>query len=155
MNANSIFKVEFVLFDKSRLLINSEINQRNKLIHEDMKNVLKLAIIKSGIYKLDDTSELTISYTFNNQKKLYMDMNIENNENQHSIFFHTSDFMNLYYFEELKKLVKKIRKEIEKYLNKKIDICISMEMQDINSDSDEKINDASILAHISNVNYII
>ena len=155
MNANSIFKVEFVLFDKSRLLINSEINQRNKLIHEDMKNVLKLAIIKSGIYKLDDTSELTISYTFNNQKKLYMDMNIENNENQHSIFFHTSDFMNLYYFEELKKLVKKIRKEIEKYLNKKIDICISMEMQDSNSDSDEKINDASILAHISNVNYII
>ena len=49
-----------------------------------------------------------------------MDMDIENNENQHSIFFNTSDFMNLYYFEELKKLVKKIRKEIEKYLNKKI-----------------------------------
>lgn len=155
MNSNSIFKVEFVLFDKSRLLINSEINQRNKLIHEDMKNVLKLAIINSDIYKLDDTSELSILYTFNNQKKLYMDMDIENNENQHSIFFNTSDFMNLYYFEELKKLVKKIRKEIEKYLNKKIDICITMEMQDINSDSDEKINDASILAHISNVNYII
>jgi hypothetical protein len=155
MNANSRFKVEFIIFDKNRLLTDYEINIRNKLIHEDMKTVLNLAINKSGLYKLDDTSELTILYTFNNQKKLCMDIDIENNENQHSIYFHTTDFMNLFYFEELKKLVKKIRKEIEKKLNKKIDVCISMEMHDINSDSDEKINEASILSHITNVNYII
>jgi len=156
MNVNSSFKVEFILFDKNRLLTDYEVKQRNKLILEDMKNVLNLAIIKfKDIYILDDTSELSISYTFSKQKKLFMDMNIENNESLHSIFFHTVDFINLYNFEELKKLVKKIRKEIEKYLNKKIDICISMEMNDINSDSDEKLNEASILAQVSSVNYII
>lgn len=149
------FKVEFILFDKNRLLTNNEVIQRNKLIHEDMKDVLKLSINKMMNYKLDDTSELTISYSYSNQKKLYMDIDKENNENQHSIFFHTFDTINLYYFEELKKLVKKIRKEIERYLNKKIDVCISMEMHDINSDSDEKINESSILAQVSNVNYIV
>jgi hypothetical protein len=149
MNADSKFKLEFILFDKNRLLTENEINQKNKLIHHDMKNILNFVINKMVSYKLDDTSELTISHIYSNQKKLYLDMDIENNENQHSIFFYT------YYFEDLKKLIKKIRKEIEKYLNKKIDIYISMEMNDINSDSDEKINEASILAKISNINYII
>jgi hypothetical protein len=149
MNADSKFKLEFILFDKNRLLTENEVNQKNKLIHQDMKNILNFVINKMVSYKLDDTSELTISHIYSNQKKLYLDMDIENNENQHSIFFYT------YYFEDLKKLIKKIRKEIEKYLNKKIDIYISMEMNDINSDSDEKINEASILAKISNINYII
>jgi hypothetical protein len=154
---NSKFKVEFILFDKNTLLTESDITQKNKLIHEDMKYVLNLAINKllPGAYKLNETPELSISSSYSNQNKLYMDFDIENNENQHSIFFYTVDNINLYYFEELKKIVKKIRKEIEKYLNKKIGIYISMEMNDINSDSDEKINQSSILSHISNVNYII
>lgn len=154
---NSKFKVEFILFDKNTLLTESDITQKNKLIHEDMKYVLNLAINKllPGAYKLNETPELSISSCYSNQSKLYMDFDIENNENQHSIFFYTVDNINLYYFEELKKIVKKIRKEIEKYLNKKIGIYISMEMNDINSDSDEKINQSSILSHISNVNYII
>ena len=157
MNMNSKFKVEFILFDKNTLLTESDITQKNKLIHEDMKYVLNLAINKllPGAYKLNETPELSISSSYSNQNKLYMDFDIENNENQHSIFFYTVDNINLYYFEELKKIVKKIRKEIEKYLNKKIGIYISMEMNDINSDSDEKINQSSILSHISNVNYII
>ena len=154
---NSKFKVEFILFDKNTLLTESDITQKNKLIHEDMKYVLNLAInkLEHGAYKLNETPELSISCSYSNKNKLFMDFDIENNENQHSIFFYTVDNINLYYFEELKKIVKKIKKEIEKYLNKKISICISMEMHDINSDSDEKINESSILAKISNVNYII
>lgn len=115
---NNKFKIEFILFDKNMKLTDFEINQKNKLLHIDMKNILNLAISNLANYGIceNDTDELTISCSFTKKMKLFMD--IENNENQHSIFFYTCDNMNLYNFEELKKIVKKIRKEIENYLDK-------------------------------------
>jgi len=124
MNNNKL-KVEFILFDTNVILTNYQIEQKNKLLQE---NIIKI---------------------FDNFT------NIENNKNQHSIFFNTEYTNNFYDFEELTKLVKIIKKQIEIYLNKKIEVYISFQIQDSNSDSEEKLNMARILKNITNINYII
>jgi len=147
MSSNK-FKVEFILFNKNELLTSYQINQRNKLLNEDMKNILTSMI--SSDYKVETNPDLSIRSININLK---LSMNLENNDNQHSIFFEQVNNITLYSFEELQKMVKKIKKQLEKYLSKEIEVCISMFMNDI--DSDEKPNNARIMSDITNINYII
>lgn len=151
MSANK-FKAEFILFNNNELT-SYQINQRNKLLHEDMINILTNIITKYPEYKLETNTDLSIRLLYSVNIKL--SMNLENNDNIKSIVFEQVDDISLYSFEELKKLLKKIKKQIEKYLNKEIDLSISMLMNDLNSDSEEKPNMARIMASVTNINYII
>ena len=88
------FKVEFILFNKNDLLTSYQINQRNKLLHEDMKNILTSMI--SSEYKVETNPDLIIRSLYINLK---LSMNLENNDNQYSIFFEQVNNITLYSFE--------------------------------------------------------
>ena len=108
MSANK-FKAEFILFNNNELT-SYQINQRNKLLHEDMINILTNIITKYPEYKLETNTDLSIRLLYSVNIKL--SMNLENNDNIKSIVFEQVDDISLYSFEELKKLLNKIKKKI-------------------------------------------
>lgn len=124
-----LFDIEFIIFDPQKIITEENKNFKDKLINDDLLKILSFAIEDLENYKILDRMEPSISSIDENIKLRLKYITPESDMNKHSLFFYQNN-NEFYYFEidELIKISKRIKKELEEYLHYEIDVKIQLDI---------------------------
>ena len=114
---NMQFNIKFTIFDENQPLTKKQIQIRNNLSNEDMKQILKNAIIGLNDYKFLDRVEPSIS-SIDEKKQLRLTMS-SSDQYEYSLYFNQRHSCCKEYFsiEELKNISNRIKNELDEYLH--------------------------------------
>ena len=121
---NMQFNIKFTIFDENLPLTKKQIQLRNNLSDDDMKQILKNAIIGLNDYKFLDRVEPSIS-SIDEKKQLRLTMS-PSDQYKYSLYFNQRHSSCKEYFsiEELKNISNRIKNELEEYLHYEIGMPI-------------------------------
>lgn len=124
-----LFDIEFIIFDPQKIITKEKKNFKDKLINDDLLKILSFAIEDLENYKILDRMEPSISSIDENIQLILKYITPESDMNKHSLFFYQNNNES-YYFEidELIKISKRIKKELEEYLHYEIDVKIQLDI---------------------------
>jgi len=124
-----LFDIEFIIFDPQKIITEENKNFKDKLINDDLLKILSFAIEDLENYKILDRMEPSISSIDENIQLRLKYITLESDMNKHSLFFYQNNNES-YYFEidELIKISKRIKKELEEYLHYEIDVKIQLDI---------------------------
>lgn len=124
-----LFDIEFIIFDPQKIITEEKKNFKDKLINDDLLKILSFAIEDLENYKILDRMEPSISSIDENIQLRLKYITPESDMNKHSLFFYQNNNES-YYFEidELIKISKRIKKELEEYLHYEIDVKIQLDI---------------------------
>ena len=124
-----LFDIEFIIFDPQKIITEEKKNFKDKLINDDLLKILSFAIEDLENYKILDRMEPSISSIDENIQLRLKYITLESDMNKHSLFFYQNNNES-YYFEidELIKISKRIKKELEEYLHYEIDVKIQLDI---------------------------
>ena len=124
-----LFDIKFIIFDPQKIITEEKKNFKDKLINDDLLKILSFAIEDLENYKILDRMEPSISSIDENIQLRLKYITPESDMNKHSLFFYQNNNES-YYFEidELIKISKRIKKELEEYLHYEIDVKIQLDI---------------------------
>ena len=124
-----LFNIEFIIFDPQKIITKKNQDFKDKLINDDLLKILSFAIEDLENYKILDRMEPSISSIDENIQLRLKYITLESDMNKHSLFFYQNNNES-YYFEidELIKISKRIKKELEEYLHYEIDTKIKLDI---------------------------
>jgi hypothetical protein len=114
---NMQFNIKFTIFDENQPLTKKQIQIRNNLSNDDMKQILKNAIIGLNDYKFLDRVEPSIS-SIDETKQLRLAWS-QSDQYKYSLYFNQRHSCCKEYFsiEELKNISNRIKNELDEYLH--------------------------------------
>ena len=121
---NMQFNIKFTIFDENQPLTKKQIQIRNNLSNDDMKQILKNAIIGLNDYKFLDRVEPSI-VSIDETKQLRLSWS-QSDQYKYSLYFnqHHSSCKEYLSIEELKNISNRIKNELEEYLHYEIGMPI-------------------------------
>jgi hypothetical protein len=127
-----LFNIEFIIFNQNEIITKTDKKIKDKLINNDLSQILSLAIKDLQNYKILDRMEPSISSIDENIQLRLRYLSKEYDMNKNSLFFYQNNKEGHYFeIDELIKISKRIRKELEWYLHYTIEVNIQL---DISSD---------------------
>jgi hypothetical protein len=127
-----LFNIEFIIFNQNEIITKTDKKIKDKLINNDLSQILSLAIKDLQNYKILDRMEPSISSIDENIQLRLRYLSKEYDMNKDSLFFYQNNKEGHYFeIDELIEISKRIRKELEWYLHYTIEVNIQL---DISSD---------------------
>ena len=127
-----LFNIEFIIFNQNEIITNTDKKIKDKLINNDLSQILSLAIKDLQNYKILDRMEPSISSIDENIQLRLRYLSKEYDMNKYSLFFYQNNKEGHYFeIDELIKISQNIKKELEEYLHYEIDAKLQL---DITSD---------------------
>jgi hypothetical protein len=127
-----LFDIEFIIFNENNKLTKTNQKFKDELINNDLQKILSFAIEDLENYKILDRIEPSISSIDENIQLRLKYITKESDTHKYSLFFYQNNKEGYYFdIDELIKISKRIKKELEEYLHYEIDTKIQL---DITSD---------------------
>jgi hypothetical protein len=124
-----LFNIEFIIFNQNEIITNTDKKIKDKLINNDLSQILSLAIKDLQNYKILDRMEPSISSIDENIQLRLRYLSKEYDMNKYSLFFYQNNKEGHYFeIDELIEISKMIRKELEWYLHYTIEVNIQLDI---------------------------
>ncbi len=124
-----LFNIEFIIFNQNEIITKTDKKIKDKLITDDLLQILSFAIKDLQNYKILDCIEPSISSIDENIQLRLRYLSKEYDMNKHSLFFYQNNKEGHYFeIDELIEISKRIRKELECYLHYTIEVNIQLDI---------------------------